>query len=676
MDALLLIACCVIAQAAPQTAPPPFRAATHLIVQTVSVKDKQGRPVTGLTSSDFIVTENGQFQQIAFVEYEPLDASPGDVPSVSARAASSPVTNTSAAEPPLGDVRYRGRRLIVLYFDLYNMGFFDQLRAYASANNYIASGTTPADLVAIVVFQNGAVQTKIHFTDDRAALIEAIRQLEKAADDAANGHGLTIRSGSGFGEDDDTFNLFATDRQLAAIQTAVADLGPLPEVKTLIYLGSGLRLNGADNQAQLRATVNAAVRANVTINPIDTRGLVARPPLGDATRASPGGSGMFDGTLAQAGATSEQQAEDTYYALAKDTGGFAFFDHNDLALGIRRAAQAVTGYYMVGYYTSNDALDGRFRRVKVGLTNGRQADLTYRAGYFGAKDYAKFNAFDKERQLEEALKADDPITNIPLAVEANYFQINADEYFVPISVRMPADELIGSRGATTVRTEIDMIGEIKDDYGVTVRNARDKIALTFDAGPPARRAIQYETGFTLLPGTYTIKILARDARTGRIGTFVQSFTVPNLEREEVRLRISSLVIATQRTSRRDAIFNVKEAAASDVGNPLVQGGRKLIPSVTRTFRRSQTLFLFLQSYDSSMHPVVAFVAFYRDSAKAFESEPLTVTRSNPQSRAISIDLTVPLAALEAGSYDCQVTVLDPDGRRAAFSRTAIAVQPR
>jgi hypothetical protein len=77
-----------------------------------------------------------------------------------------------------------------------------------------------------------------------------------------------------------------------------------------------------------------------------------------------------------------------------------------------------------------------------------------------------------------------------------------------------------------------------------------------------------------------------------------------------------------------------------------------------------------------MHPVVAFVAFYRDSAKAFESEPLTVTRSNPQSRAISIDLTVPLAALEAGSYDCQVTVLDPDGRRAAFSRTAIAVQPR
>ena len=142
-------------------------------------------------------------------------------------------------------------------------------------------------------------------------------------------------SAGAFGEDDDTFNLFSTDRQLAALQTAVTGLGPLPEVKTLVYFGSGLRLNGADNQAQHRATVNAAVRSNVTINPIDTRGLVATPPLGDATRASPGGVGMFSGTLAQAATTRQQQSQDTYYALAKDTGGRAMFDNNDLVAGHR-----------------------------------------------------------------------------------------------------------------------------------------------------------------------------------------------------------------------------------------------------------------------------------------------------------------------------------------------------
>ena len=241
----------------------------------------------------------------------------------------------------------------------------------------------------------------------------------QASDDSNNGVGVNVDPGGAFGEDDDTFNLFSTDRQLAAVQTAVTDLGPLPEMKTLVYFGSGLRLNGADNLAQLRATVNAAVRSSVTINPIDTRGLVATPPLGDATRASPSGIGMFNGAIAQAATTRQQQTQDTYYALAKDTGGKAMFDNNDLSLGIVQAAQAVTGYYMVGYYTKNLATDGKYRRVKVTLAAGLEGELSYREGYYGAKDYSKFNSTDKERQLEDALKAEDPITEIPMAMEIN-----------------------------------------------------------------------------------------------------------------------------------------------------------------------------------------------------------------------------------------------------------------
>jgi VWFA-related protein len=155
--------------------------------------------------------------------------------------------------------------------------------------------------------------------------------------------GLIVDTGGAFGDENDTFNIFSTDRQLAALQTAVTDLGPLPELKTLVYFGSGLRLNGLDNLAQMRATVNAAIRANVTLNPIDARGLVATPPMGDATRPSPGGLGMFSGTIAQAQITRGQQSQDTLYALAKDTGGRAMFDSNDLSRGIRLAAQAVGG---------------------------------------------------------------------------------------------------------------------------------------------------------------------------------------------------------------------------------------------------------------------------------------------------------------------------------------------
>src|SRR6185436_8369396 len=369
----------------------------------------------------------------------------------------------------------------------------------------------------------------------------------------------------------DAFNIFTTDRQLAALQTAVTGLGPLPEVKTLVYLGSGLRLNGAENQAQVRATVNAAVRSNVTINPIDTRGLVASAPLGDATRRSPGGVAMFSGLLAQGAITKQQQAQDTLYALAKDTGGKAMFDYNDLAVGIEQAARAVTGYYMLGYYSRNTATDGRYRRVKVSLAAGLPADLAYRPGYYADKDFSKFNRADKERQLGDALRLEDPITDIPMAMEVNYFQISRAEYFVPISVRMPGSELTRPRPKGTTHADIDVIGEVKDEYGVTVRNARDRLQWKLDAETAqqvASRPLQYETGFTLLPGNYVIKLLARDATTGRMGTFLGSFSIPNLEKESVRLPTSSVVLTSQRVTPRDALYTVKQRISSDAANPL------------------------------------------------------------------------------------------------------------
>ena len=659
---------------------PTFRAATHLRVQTVSVKDRQGRPIAGLTAKDFVVTEDGQPQQIAFIEYQPLDAAPRSaIPATPADTAGVP-SLTGVDVPVPGDDRYRGRRLMILYFDLYNMPFFDQIRMYAGAEKYLDNGMAPADAVAILVFEDGKVTVKQLFTDDREALRAVIHQMREAADDQLNGGSIRIDTGGSFGEDDDTFNLFSTDRQLAALQTAIVDLGPLPEVKTLVYFGSGLRLNGADNQAQLRATVNAAVRSNVTINPVDTRGLSAEPLLGDATRASPGGIDMFNGNLAQKAVTKQQQTQDTYYALAKDTGGRATFDYNDLSAGIVQAAQAVTGYYILGYYASNDAKDGRFRRVRITVASNASADLSYRPGYYAPKEYAKFNATEKERQLEDALRADDPITEIPMAVGVNYFRLNSAEYFVPVSVRMPGNELTRSRQDGGARADIDMIGEIKDTYGVTIRNAKDKLQFTLDparASQVAHRQIQYETGFTVLPGTYAIKMLARDGATGRIGTILTSFTVPNLDREQVRLPISSVVLTSERIPAREALVSVKQKIDSDVGNPLVFDGRKLIPNVSRTFNARQPMYVFLQSYEphaTSIRPLVAYIAFYQGMVRQLELPPAGFQSGwNPESGAVPIRLTVSLAALEPGEYDCQVTVLDPGSARAAFWRASIVV---
>jgi VWFA-related protein len=677
-----------------------FRSSAHLIIQTVIVKDKNGKPVEGLTAKDFVVTENGEPQDIAFVEYQKLDGEIGQVGQVvqvapdlpapvrpPVMSGADPLFVPRVAIPPSGDTRYRGKRLIILYFDLFNMGFFDKMRVFENSQKYIAQSMTPADMLAVMVFESGRVRLKQDFTSDKSTLQSVIQALVVAADEGREGGGIAFDAGGAFGEDDDTFNLFSTDRQLAALQTTVTDLGPLPEMKTLIYFGSGLRLSGADNLAQLRATVNAAVRSNVTINPIDTRGLMASPPMGDATRASPGGIGMFNGRIAGMATTRAQQSQDSYYALAKDTGGRALFDNNDLSMGIVNAAQAVTGYYMIGYYTKNTATDGKFRRVKVELAAGLNAELSYRPGYYGAKDYAKFNAVDRERQLEEALKAEDPFTDIPIAMEVNYFQLSSAEYFVPISVRMPASDLMrsitGPNAGSSPKVVIDMIGEIKDEYAVTIRNSKDKLEFKLDAAKAAevaRRPIQYETGFTLLPGNYVIKVLARDTVTGRIGTHIKHFVVPNLEREKARIPISTVVLTTQRIMSTDALYTVKQKISADVANPLVSEGQKLIPSVTRTFSASRDLYVFLQAYErdlpvgSTMRPLVAFASFYRDDVKVLDTEPLALSDGwDPKLRAVPIRFSIPLSRLEPGPYDFQVTVLDPASGKAAFWRAMIQV---
>jgi VWFA-related protein len=679
----------------PPPAQPTFRTGSLLIVETVTVKDKDGNAIEGLTPNDFTLTEDGEPQTISFVEFQRLPgpgqstvstlpgapAAPTLSPPPTAGAVVAPPTQAMLAVPPPGDTRYRDRRLLVLYFDSSAMPPPDQMRAYTSALTFVDTQMSPADAVAIVTFQRGAVRVRQDFTDNRALLREAIQVMIFGDDRDGDGFPDPL-PGTAFGQDDGEFNIFNTDRQLAALQTAVTLLRPIPGQKSLIFFASGLRLNGTDNQAQLRATVNAAIRANVAIHTIDARGLVATAPLGDATRPSRGGVGMFNGRFADAASATFQRSQDSLYSLAKDTGGRPMFDYNDLSLGIRQAAESMTSYYLIGYYTSHTADDGRFRRVKVALNGGIEAELAYRQGYFADKAFTKFTAADKERQLEDALMLENPITDISIAMEVNYFQLNRAQYFIPVAVKIPGSELALVRRGGAQRTLIDFIGEVKDEYGYTMQNVRDKldIKLTDDtAAQLATRPIQYETGFTLLPGRYVIKLLARDAETGRMGTYQTSFTVPNLVREEQRVPISSVVLGSQRVAPGDALYTVQQKLDADAVNPLVFNGQKLIPSVTRVFSRSRDLHVFLQAYERAAvttQPLVAFVSFYQGQVKVFETPPLAVAAGlDPKTRAVPLRFTMSLAQLPPGQYDCQVTVLDPTGNKAAFWQAPIVLIP-
>ena len=674
-----------------------FSTTRQLVVEDVIVKSQNGKPVDNLKASDFLVTEDGKPQQIGVFEFQKLsnEAVPAPPPALQQRTevvaaaappAVKPLTAIEIAPEKPGDLKYRDKRLMVMFFDMTSMPIQDQMRAQAAALKFLNTQMTASDLMAIMTFASD-IKVVEDFTDDRDALTQDIKKLvigegqgldETVSDDSASD------TGAAFQQDDTEFNIFNTDRQLSALESAVKMLASLNEKKALVYFASGMTRNGLDNQAQLQATINAAIRSNVSFYPIDARGLVASAPLGDATKSSPGGQAMYSGSSARAVTGNFQGQQETLYTLASDTGGKALLDNNDLSMGIVQAQKDISSYYIIGYYSANEALDGRFRRVKIALkdkdTAARVAKLDYRQGYYASKEFGKLNTTDKERQLAEALMLGDPVTDIDIAVEIDYFRLAHDRYFVPVVAKIPGSELELARHGGAESTRIDFIGQVKDSAGKIVQNVRDTAEVKLKgqtATDLGKHPLEYDTGFTLAPGKYNLKFLARENETGKMGTYEINFVIPDLTAVQKLLPISSVILSSQRIALDAAVFSAEKDKKLLAANPLVEAGQKLVPSVTRVFNKNQEMYIYLEAYEpaaTATEPIIASVAFYRGKTKAFESAPLEISQGlNEKSKALPVRFSLPLGKLQPGRYTCQVSVLNPTARKFAFWRAPMVL---
>jgi VWFA-related protein len=575
------------------------------------------------------------------------------------------------------------------------------MRAIEAASRFVRTQLTSADMVAIMRFNSGSIDILQDFTADRSRLLSVLQTLAigENSNFAEEGSSSDTDSDAAFGQNDSEFNMFNTDRQLAALQTAVEMLGHVNEKKSLIYFASGLALNGIDNQAQMHATTDAAIRAGVVLWTIDARGLVASAPIGDASQASNGGQTMYSGVASVNFDQSFSRSQESLYTLATDTGGKAFLDNNDLARGIVQAQQSISDYYILSYYTTNTDLNGKFRRIRIELANKQDAKLDYRNGYYAGKEFKKFNDVDRERQLEEALMLEDPVTELTIAMEIDYFQLNRAEYFTPVVVKIPGRELALAKRKGANFTHIDFIGEIKDIAGgETVTNLRDSVNIKLSdatAAELAHRPIEYDTGYTLLPGEYSIKFLARDDETGRIGTFQTNFSIPNLVRVKDSVPISAVVLSSQRVDLKDALYDAEKAkmrAKDEAFNPLVQDGKKLIPSVTRVFTTGHKIKVYFQAYkekrdetetssstsaatataSAAPSPLFAFATLYQNGKRLFESKPKAITPPAGNSFSkLPFSFEIDHDKLPHGRYELQITVLDPAKQQSSTWRTHV-----
>ena len=674
---------------------PVFKSSVKLVVVNVSVTGRDGKPITTLTKDDFQLFEDGKLQRLQTVELQRLDAKP--LPSIAPTLQTrGPLPRASKVVPPdaaTALTKYQDRRLIVILFDFSSMDVPEQVRSVDAAQKFISTQMTASDTLSLMLY-SGSLRTLQEFTDDRDLLIARLKALHigegsELAGMADTGADAEDQSGQ-FVADETEFNIFNTDLKLIALEDAARALAPYPEKKSLIYFSSGIEKTGVDNQSQLRATINTAVRSNVAFYPIDARGLTASAPGGDATQAAAVGSNLYSGAGQRSLRDSFFNQQETLDSLAADTGGKAALDSNDLTLGMRQVQRDVESYYILAYQSTNTAEDGRYRKIQVKLTPRVAAlkpKLDYRAGYYGNTTFARMTGADKEALLQQAINSDNPVTDLPMAVEVDYFRLQKGKYFVPVSVKIPGSALSFTNKRTKAATELDFAAEVTDSHGKAESAVRDTIPIKLDqttASEVGHKQIQYDTGFTLAPGKYRLRFVARENGQGKTGTFETSFIVPDLSSGNA-LRMSSVILSNQREPMKEQIASAQNNKKLLAQNPLIDtNGSKTVPNVTRVFRPGQNLYVYFEVYDPGtpenananfrLADVSADVNLYEGDKKVFESKPARATRFSTRGDGVlPVRIDSSLGSLKPGKYTCQVNVIDQLGRKFAFPRTPIVV---
>jgi VWFA-related protein len=650
----------------------------ELVLTNVVARDtKTGELVRGLKPSDFTVYENGKQQQIATFDFQSVDmATPLNEAMVSGLAAgtSGPGNKAVVVARPED---LRNHRLIVMFFDLTTMQPEDLERSVDAARDFLKKKMAPADLVALVSLGD-TLKVDQDFTADKDALWNEVGIYNgtqgQGFAQGANANSNQVEDTTGYTPDESEYNDLNTDRELFALRAISKSLEKISEKKSLLYFSGGISRDGIENQASLRAAINSAVRANLAIYSVDTRGLQAISPLGDASTGSLRGAGAYNGGALQNNMNQNFATQEVMATLSSDTGGKAFFDSNDFAPAFAQVQRDTSAYYAIGFHSTNPARDGKYRKLTIKI-NRPGIKLEYRPGYYAPSDFQHSGKEDRERDLEDQLSSDLPATDMALYLDALYFRLDENRFYVPVSLIVPGSQVPFVKGGDKDKATLDIIGVVIDEVKRPIGRARETVKLNLDQSLGARQKnIQYNTSFNLPPGKYHLKFVVRENQTGRMGSFEADINLP--EMKKVPLKMSSIVLASTRQPSKQE-------------SPLVRNGQEYVPNISHVFRQDQHLYLLYEVYSPAREKpaenqpkgtkpgvnVLSSLELIQGSTKVYETPLVQAKAINVAGRdAVSVELDVPLAGLKPGSYLCQLNVVDDAGGSFAFPRFAVLVR--
>jgi VWFA-related protein len=686
----------------PQQKPPTSQIRVHTgeVVVDVNVTDRDGKPVPGLTESDFEVFEDGIRQQISSFRSISRGA-PGQV-SPPAQA------QDKAAQPPdivTDTLPYP--RLISLVIDQVDMEQGDKVRAANAAQAYVDKFLHKDDMAAVFGVGFG-VHVYQRFTSDRASLAKAVQEATlgntRYPGDVSAEIQTDLRSipGNGYIEgvytDEDKIalaytaddSMFATypalgdlavlvrfqafdqegrgNRMLAGLLSIIEGQKAIPGRKSLIFFSPGFPLPRVDgsllgNVTEFRVVVSAANRAGVTIYPVDAAGLRDRDPNADRqsavqvaskSRAVVGPNTSLGLMAAAVGLNTLANME----ALADDTGGYTIRNTNDLVSGMERIGTYLGEYYVLTYVRSNPINDGKFRAITVKLKRPR-FDVRARKGYYALPDTDRLPVFGYEAELLEILNSKSPPARFPVFAGGYAFPGPHDTSIAALYVQFPLSQLKIEKHSDTKSylAQADVLLLVKKPDGSIVQRMSRQLDLQ---GSLANLENTQRKDFSLyrrvpLPqGDYILEAIVRDRSTGNASACkAQLATARN---DHGNMRVSNVILC------KDSVISARNEANENPFNledPLQVDGVSVLPDMSGIYRKSTdteiVVYVALEAVQASSQ-VQATFEFLGDG-----SRPLRLQKTLPEPDAagrIRYVTRIALDSFNPGKYELRVSASD------------------
>ena len=528
------------AELSTRDAPAIFTARVNLVLVPVVVRDKNGKVAGALRQEDFQLSDKGKPQLITRFSIEKTGTPP--IPAVVA-------TDELQPDKPPPEAAPIPEHFVAYLFDDIHLDIQNLIWARNAAGKHLAEFLEPSTRAAIFT-TSGLVN--LDFTDDREKLHQALERLHPHADrnsSLADCPPMTYYMADAIQNRQDTLARAAATadayacsgmspgdpgaaqvvqgmvqaalsreyaigggeslRSLQVMKDVVRRLATAPGSRSLILVSRGFYLT-LDHRSEEADLMDRAIRANVTINSLDTRGLYtvgvdASQPLAGAAASKPIRQQM---EIANASADSDVMAE-----LASATGGTFFHNDNGLEEGLKQLAAQPEYVYVLGFTPQNLKMDGSYHALKVTLKNPGGFDVQARRGYYAPRHIADPEEQAKQ-EIQEAVFSRDEIGDIPVNLNLQFFKSSATSAKVTVVAKVDIRNLHYQKAGGRNLDTLTIVSGLFDRNGNFVTGIRKTVEMRLKdetlASTPAS-GISVRSVLDVIPGSYMVRLVVRDS---------------------------------------------------------------------------------------------------------------------------------------------------------------------